>query len=756
MPKISTVRITVKGRVQGIGFRPFIYRLARKLGLKGYVKNTKTGVVIECQGNKTKELLKIIKTSPPPLAKITEISITKIKKSPFSQFSIEKSEDRNIKNEPVEIIPDLAVCKDCCRDFTSKSNRRYFYPFTNCTQCGPRYSIIYELPYDRPNTTMNEFIMCQKCLKEYEDPKNRRFHAQPNACSECGPKLSLYNRNGKLVMANNNQAIIEKVKKLLKAGKIVAIKSMGGFQLACDAENDRAVLRLRKRKSRPSKPLALMVKDLKTARKLVYLSPHDAETLKSHIAPIVLLPKKPRAAISRYIAPNNNYLGIMLPYTPLHKLLFYRNVSRETFSWCPEVLVMTSANPKGEPIVLTKEGVIKKLGHVVDFILDHNRKISSRCDDSIVFWPNFPKKPKSWPSPIIIRYSRGFVPQPIHLSNIKLRPVVGFGSDLKNYFALGANNKIYLSPYIGDLINSANIEFFFEMLEKYIKWTGIKPETVACDLHPDYISSRLAEAYAKRNKLKLVKIQHHFAHLASVYAEHNLNGLALGLAFDGTGYGEDGAIWGSEVMVFNLSGYERIAHLKYMPLAGGDVSVTNPKLILDAYLGNNKNEFPVSSIQTSSMGRLFDAVAALLGVCRRQTFEGEAPIALESLVLKVYEEKTLRMMQFDGLDNDLDPVKVLGAIQKLKRCRYSLSEIAWWFHKLIITWAIFVIKKVSQKYQTAPICISGGVFQNRIIFSGIADELRKLNLKVYTNHLTPINDGNIAFGQAVTAGLVEK
>ncbi|MCX7757937.1 MAG: carbamoyltransferase HypF [candidate division WOR-3 bacterium] len=759
MLKKPTQVITIKGRVQGIGFRPFIFRVAKKLRLKGYVKNTKSGVVIECQGDKTKELIKILKKSPPPLAKITNISIKTIKKPPYEEFVIEKSTDFDGKSETAEIMPDLAVCKACIRDFTTKTNRRYFYPFTNCTQCGPRYSIIKKLPYDRPNTTMDKFLMCESCSKEYKDPKNRRFHAQPNACPVCGPKLYLCNNKGEILLKSNNLIIIKKVQKLLKSGKIIAIKSIGGFQIACDAQNDHVVMLLRKRKNRPTKPFAIMVKDLKTVRKLAYVSKQEEKLLKSHLAPIVLLQKKDKAEISKYVAPNNGYLGIMLPYTPLHKLLFFKpklnNVSRETFNWVPEVLVMTSANPKGEPIVSTKTEVVKKLGRVVDYILDHDRPIESRCDDSILFWPSLRNSRVRWAYPIIIRYSRGFVPQPIYLENIRLKPILAFGSDLKNYFAIGFDNKVYLSPYIGDLINETNINFFFEMLDKYIKWFNFKPEIVVCDLHPDYVSTRLAENYAGNNKLKLVKVQHHFAHLAGVYAENNLTGDAIGIAFDGTGYGTDHAIWGSEIMVFNPGGYERIAHLKYMPLIGGDTAITNPKLILKAYLDIIDRNLPVNITKTSSMGRLFDAVSSLLELCHKQSYEGEAPSILEAYALKAQNNLSRDLLAACTQDC-FDPLAILKSIVEFKRSNYSISELALWFHKRIVNETVKLVENIARMRRIYQVCLSGGVFQNRIVFTFMASRLKKLNFCVYTNKQVPINDGGIALGQIVAANQMKK
>jgi len=539
---IRTYSILVKGRVQGIGFRPFIYRQAKKLKLSGLVKNTKQGVLIECQGKNAKNLLAILKNSPPRLAKITDISIKQQNRLRFKGFTIEKSPENGVLSDVVQIMPDLAVCPECVVDIENKQNRRFFYPFTNCTQCGPRYSIIYKLPYDRSRTTMRDFKMCPNCEKEYSDPTNRRFHAQPNACPVCGPWLILIST--KTTKASHikidNQKTLENAAKLLQKGKILAIRSIGGFLIACDAYNDKTVKQLRIRKNRPDKPFAIMCKDLKAARKLCHISREEVQILKSQVSPIVLLRKKSdKTGISDQIAPKNSYLGIMLPYTPLHKLLF--NVSRETFR-CPDPLIMTSANPKNSPIIANSAEIRQKLPYTADYILDHNRPIESRCDDSVVF---------SFKGPIIVRYSRGFVPQPILLKNITLRPVLAFGSDLKNHFALGCGDKVYLSPYIGDLTSEDSIKFLYEMIEKYRNWFGTKPEIIACDLHPNYISRRLAEEYSKKHNIKLEPIQHHFAHLAGVMAEHGLKEKIIGIGYDGTGYGMDKTIWGSEIMVLD-------------------------------------------------------------------------------------------------------------------------------------------------------------------------------------------------------------
>ncbi|MEO0091149.1 MAG: carbamoyltransferase HypF [candidate division WOR-3 bacterium] len=786
---MRTLSILVKGQVQGIGFRPFIYNLAKKLHLKGMVKNTKSGVLILVQGKNSKKFLDLLNSSPPRLAKIDNVIAKCINLKQYKDFVIEKSEQNlNTHSDSVLIMPDLAICDDCISDILNPNNRRFFYPFTNCTQCGPRYSIIIDTPYDRSRTTMRVFKMCTDCEKEYKNPEDRRFHAQPNACHTCGPQITLNRTNRKTTFKNDlSKKIIENAVALLKQGKILAIKSIGGFLLAVDAQNDKAVQFLRIRKNRPKKPFAVMCKDIKTIKQLCFVNKEEEKLLSSNIAPIVLLKKRPnpKIKISELVAPNNGYLGIMLPYTPLHRLLFEtKYVSHETSKSCAQsvkrtvcqplkVLVMTSANPKDSPIITDAKNIEARLSNCVDYILDHNRKIESRCDDSIVF---------NYKGQILVRRSRGYVPSPIILQDIKVKPVLSFGSDLKNYFALGNGNKIYLSPYVGDLGSNETIAFFWEMLEKYQRWFGIKPEFVACDLHPDYISHRMAEEYAKSHKLPIIKIQHHFAHLVSVIAEYNLKPPVIGLSFDGTGYGDDSNIWGSEFLILDFITYHRLGHLRYLPLIGGDSAITNPKKIGDAYLRElgispkRSLSFGLNQINTSSMGRLFDAIAHLLGVCSLQTYEGEAPIGLEAEALKFEPFAKIRLNKkliedsiivatdnFNPLPDTniakhllkkytIDPKPILEYILKEQKSDKDISRLSWLFHQWVVETSVAVTKRISAQTKISQVCLAGGVFQNKIILKGIVENLEKSGFKVYFNRAVPINDGGIALGQAIIAG----
>jgi len=759
--KIITHSILVKGRVQGVGFRPFIYLQAKKLNLCGQVKNTSRGVLIVSQGNNTKKLISILRYTPPPLSQIAGITIKQYLAAPLTEFTIKKSLENERQSGLVQIIPDLAICGDCVIDIENPRTRRFFYPFTNCTQCGPRYSIIYSLPYDRPKTTMRTFKMCKNCANEYKDPTDRRFHAQPNACPVCGPQITLTNTRGKPTSSQrqNSQVLISQAQNLLIQGKILAIRSIGGFLLACDAKNDQVVRKLRARKNRPAKPFAIMCKDIATIKRICHIRDKEITLLKSQIAPIVLLKKKGQNnAISKYVAPNNGYLGVMLPYAPLHKLLFTppldsiaqnqqpKNVSRETFHKGKsnlDTLIMTSANPQNAPIIADSGEITTKLNGVFDYILDHNRPIESRCDDSVIF---------NYKGPVIVRYSRGYVPEPIYLQNISIKPVLAFGSDLKNCFALGQGNKIYLSPHIGDLASQDSINFLFEMLEKYQKWFGIKPEIAACDLHPDYISRRLAEKYARTHKIPLMLIQHHYAHLAGAMAEHDLTNPIIGVGYDGAGYGTDGNIWGSEITVLDYTNFVRISHLKYMPLIGGDVAITNPRLLAKTYLRKSNAD---GGLLTSSMGRLFDAVSSILDLCHKQTFEGEAPIALEAEAMKTKQTGWVQKLQSVNFKTNelIDQKAILEEVLKMKRQGFANPEIAWYFHNRIIQITVEMCQKIRTETKIKTVCLSGGVFQNRIILNGVYSNLGHAGFKVFINRLVPINDGGIAFGQAIIAGL---
>jgi hydrogenase maturation protein HypF len=646
-------RISIRGVVQGVGFRPFVYNLARSLQLTGFILNSSSGVTVEIEGpgHAIEQFLDTLRSSPPPLAQIMEISLEQVYLQHASEFSIQPSREQ--ENEFAFISPDVATCDDCWRDFGEPANRRFGYPFTNCTNCGPRYTIIQDTPYDRPTTTMASFRMCELCQAEYEDTANRRFHAQPNACPACGPSLVLvesrrHNRDARLPAAEDfratqrsSLATLQRVRDLLQAGRLIAVKGLGGFLLACDAQNDAAVRQLRQRKRRSDKPFAIMARDLVEVERFCVVTEADRIALESPRRPIVILERRADSNLSRAIAPGNESIGVMLPYTPLHYLLFSDSPTEPSqFA----ALVMTSGNLSEEPIVIRNEEAWQQLEPVADWFLFHNRDIYMRADDSVV--RNFAGRER------VLRRSRGYVPQAIALG-APMQELLACGAELKHTFCLTKDHYAILSQHIGDLENYETLCFFQETLANLKKLFRADPQAVAYDLHPDYRSTQFALSLPLERK---IGVQHHHAHIASCMAENHLQGKVIGVAFDGTGYGTDGKIWGGEFLVADLETFERRAHLRYLPLPGGDAAVRQPWRMALSYLrdtfGNGAlppgmhflNAVPekqiglvdtmiarrIHSFDASSIGRLFDAVAALLGLGSAVTFEGQAAIALES------------------------------------------------------------------------------------------------------------------------------
>jgi len=647
------------------------------------------------------------------------------------------------------ISPDLATCSECREDITKPGNRRKGYPFTNCTNCGPRYSIIKITPYDRIHTTMRSFKMCRDCALEYQDVLDRRFHAQPNACPECGPKVALYRINRQPVAA---ESPIDKTAGLLLQGKIVAIKGLGGFHIACDATNESAVTRLRRRKGRPHKPLALMCR-LADVPRVARLTKPEALYLASAQAPILLLQKRKTRILAPSIAPGNPYLGIMLPYTPVHHLLFKQL----------KFLVMTSGNRQDEPVTIDDAECFASLHGIVDYVLTNDRPIENRNDDSIVTY-----------SPLtafsILRRSRGYAPDPIDLP-MKLAPTLGCGGELKSTFCMARSKTAYLSPHIGDLENFDTLHAYQQTLEKYRRWFELEPEVVAHDLHPDYMTTR----FAKSTRIaKKVAVQHHFAHIASCLAENLVEDRVIGLAFDGTGYGTDGKIWGCEFLVGDLTGFDRVAHLAYLPLPGGEASIRHPYRIGLAYLLYTRKQLPnlpfvkgtrtserraieqmletdFNLAFTSSLGRLFDAIAAILGVTREITFEAQAAMQLEYLAT----DRTVMSYPAEIRHEDggfvIDPAEIIwGVATDIKR-GLRTETIASKFHNSIITFSIDTCKKLRQEYNIRKVALSGGAFQNRLLLEGLVRELKKNGFAPIFHQKVPYNDGGIALGQVILA-----
>ncbi|MCS6908150.1 MAG: carbamoyltransferase HypF, partial [Anaerolineales bacterium] len=573
--------IRIGGIVQGVGFRPFVYRLANQEGLLGWVKNTSAGVEILVEGEEGAivRFLERLKSETPPLARIDYIESHPAQSNHFTAFEIIESQD--IDTAFLPISPDISICGECLSELFDPQNRRFLYPFINCTNCGPRFTITKAIPYDRPNTTMASFPLCSQCSKEYHDPMDRRFHAQPVACAECGPHLSLVFA-GKLVPGLSDIEVIQQVQKSLQEGLIVAVKGIGGFHLACDALNTRAVTALRERKKRVDKPFALMMPDLETIQRHCLTTQADIDLLTSRERPIVLLPKRPSSSIVPSVAPNQNTLGVMLPYSPLHYLLFYDFDQRTYRNYPLEAIVLTSGNRSEEPIATENDQALSQLATLADVFLLHNRPIHIRCDDSVVRTVEDGEGRRRLYS---TRRSRGYAPNPIRLP-WKTNPILGVGAELKNTFCLTREEYAFVSHHIGDLETYETYRSLEEGIEHYQRLFRVRPELLACDKHPNYLSTHYALQKAKQDKLPLLAIQHHHAHIASCMAENgwSSNEPVIGVSFDGTGYGEDGCIWGGEFLIVSYQAYRRAAHLQYFPLPGGDRAVRVPARVALAYL----------------------------------------------------------------------------------------------------------------------------------------------------------------------------
>jgi hydrogenase maturation protein HypF len=765
--------IQVRGIVQGVGFRPFVYTLAHSLGLTGFVFNSSSGVTIEIEGDgaAVDAFLQTLKDDPPQLAEITEITVSEMAVEGVAGFSILGS--REEAGEFVLVSPDAGTCDACWSDFGDPTNRRYGYPFTNCTHCGPRYTILRDIPYDRAKTTMSAFTMCADCEKEYEDPRDRRFHAQPNACAVCGPSLLLVKSVATASMAaavqylgncwfqdKDSLAIVREARGLLAEGKILAVKGLGGFLLACDATNEAAVAELRRRKRRPHKPFALMVRDLAAARRLCEVSAEDETSLLSPRRPIVILPRRPDATLASGIAPGDNTLGVMLPYTPLHYLLFSDSPEIKS-EW--SALVMTSGNLSEEPIVISNHEAMLQLGGVADWFLLHNRDIATRVDDSVV--RSFEGRER------VLRRSRGFVPQTIDLGT-ELEEVLAFGGELKNTFCLTKGKYAILSQHIGDLENYETMQFFEETLSNLKHIFRVMPRAAVYDLHPGYMSTRMALASGIEHK---IGVQHHHAHIASCMAENHLRGRVLGVAMDGTGFGTDGRVWGGEFLVADFAGFTRRAHLRNVLLPGGDAAVRQPwRMALSHLRDVFGQDIPgelqcfraiderqvalvdtmltrrIQTVETSSCGRLFDAVAALLGVASEVTFEGQAAIALEAMADRGIERRyDFEMEEGETMILDFRPV-IAAMVKDLSRGRRA-GEISASFHNTLSAAIGEMCGKIGAADGVNRVCLSGGSFQNLYLLGRTVVELRRRGFGVFLHAQVPANDGGISLGQAMIA-----
>lgn len=750
--------ITIKGVVQGVGFRPFVYKLASELSIRGWVTNTAEGVIIVAEGERLKLFIERLATHAPPLARISGIDVVPCHGTGLDTFSIRESQP---DGSYTLLSPDVAICDDCSRELYDPEDRRYLYPFINCTNCGPRYSITESVPYDRKNTTMKSFSLCDQCSREYNDPMNRRFHAQPNACPSCGPHVVLL-ENGVRYQGDP----IARARQLLKEGKIIALKGLGGFHIACDAFNEDAVRLLRERKRRSNKPFALMAADVATVRKHCSVSDKEEGVLFSTERPIVLLEKAPSGAIPEDVAPKNSFLGVMLPYTPLHHLIL-----RYPDNLDITLLVMTSGNLSEEAILSDNETVQQKLGGIADAFLLHDRDIFTRVDDSVVRVVHDQGHFSSGQM-LFLRRARGYVPGTIYLGSDG-PDVLACGADLKNTFTITRGSHAIVSQHMGDMENYETLRFFEETLRNLSSVYRAAPVAVAHDLHPEYLSTKWALSH--ETSLPHFGIQHHHAHIASVLAEHRIDRKVIGIAFDGTGYGDDGTLWGGEFLIADLDGYVRAGRLRPMALPGGEMAVREPwrtavSLIQDAagenafsllqqcgfdtrydtttlenmaFLAKNRSFSPLSS----GAGRLFDAVSALIGVCDRNTFEGEAPIALESLVVPgiddhyPYDIDTGELMELDFSD-------MLFALIRDTGKKVDKRVVATKFHNTLSAAVVEVVRRLAPAHGIKDVACSGGVFQNLSFLSKVVRSLRSASFSVYFNESLPCNDACISLGQA--------
>ncbi len=787
---IKRQRIFITGRVQGVGFRPAAYRIARSLGLSGLVYNDTKGVTIELQGDEAKitQFLSCLQTTDkPPLAHIKSCTITEIPTiEREKEFVIQTSDSQGTALS--QVTADIAVCKDCLVEMADKKDFRYHYPFINCTNCGPRYSIVKTIPYDRPNTTMSAFAMCDKCAAQYSDATDRRFHAQPVACPACGPKIWLTDNKGKTIQTQTEE-VIAQTARLLLAGRIVAIKGIGGFHLAVDALNDQTVKRLRERKRRDHKPFAMMADSIEKMKEYTIVSESAEQVLKSPQSPIVLLPKKQNTMIAPSVASGVNTFGFMLCYAPLHHLLFAQGL---------KILVMTSGNIADEPLICKNEIALEKLGGIADAFLMHDRDIYRQADDSIVYFIA--------EEPVLLRRARGYVPTPTFMEETFRQDIFAAGADLKNTFCFAKRNQLICSEHIGDLEDAQVYHHYISSIEHLRNLFEVRPKIVVCDLHPGYLSTQYAQMWhglpAREDtakmavpQIKIIQVQHHWAHIASVLAEHGHDGPVIGIACDGTGYGIDGAIWGCECLIASLDKFKRFGHLSYYQLPGADKAskeAIRPILgLLKKTYGSefelndfnwllegieadaekklkieNRNlkimleqlEKRINTIETSSLGRVFDAVAAMLGLGSYNHFEAQLPMALEAIIKDGIED----CYDFE-LIREADKLLQLGLRKMIKGIINDIQEelpagvISAKFHNTLAIALLAMAKQARESTKLGTVAISGGVFCNQYLTNRLVKLLKKNDFHVLFNRDVPANDGGISLGQvAIAAHLVNR
>ncbi|MBW9172176.1 carbamoyltransferase HypF [Clostridium estertheticum] len=743
--------IVVEGIVQGVGFRPFVFKLAKTFGLRGWVNNNSEGVYIDIEGfeEDINKFMQDLKNDPPPLSRIEKITIKSDKVLNYSNFQIKKSEQS--LDKITLISPDIATCSDCEEDILNLYNRRNGYAFTNCTNCGPRFSIIKELPYDRDKTTMNDFKMCKSCNDEYLDPANRRFHAQPNGCKACGPELWIEDSKGNRLEIENP---INFAQNMIMKGKIFAIKGLGGFHLACDGLNETSVSKLRERKKRPFKPFAVMMKNIEIVKKYCPVNQLEEKVLTGIKKPIVILDQSESYDLSKKIAPNQKTIGVMLPYTPIHILLFSEKL---------KVLIMTSANVNALPIEYKDSSARIRLTGIVDYFLMHNREIHVPVDDSVVKVIN--KKQT------IIRRARGFVPEPFKWTSTQ--NILACGSNMKNTFCISKEGFLFLSQFNGDLENLETYEHYKKNIEHFKNIFSFTPKFIVHDMHPGYMSTKYALDY----DLPKVAVQHHHAHIVSNMFENNLKEKVIGVCFDGTGYGSDGKIWGGEFFICDYSKFTRVGHLDYIKMPGGEKVIKEPFRMGVSYLykslsiNNNKKEVNdiiydlygskginiinlldsnINCIETSSMGRFFDAVANIIGITDIVTYEGQASIELEAISeMDIEESYTYKIIKQDMYI--IEPYEIIIEVLKDKREGISAKIITSKFQNTVVNLTVTMCKFIRKDFNINDVVLSGGVFQNCFLLKKICRYLKINNFKVYIHKDLPSNDGGIAIGQIIIA-----
>ena len=740
------IKVEVKGLVQGVGFRPFVYNLARKCNLNGFVLNSGAGVTLEVEGimQNIDTFMELFSKNNPPLSKIDALSVNDIELQNDTSFEILNS----VQNSITTIVAaDTALCADCEAEMQDKNNRRYLYPFINCTNCGPRYSIINKLPYDRKNTSMYKFTMCKRCEKEYKDPTNRRYHAQPISCYDCGPKLKFINlKNDNII---DLQESITSTCKMIKEGKTVAIKGIGGFHLVCDARNDDAVAALRLSKDRPLKPFAIMFKNLAAIEEVAYLTQKDRALLLSQPRPIVIVQKKQTNILSDLVAPQLDRIGVLLAYTPLHHLILAE---------LNHPIVATSANMSDEPIMKTEQEIVSKLSLLTKYILTFDRDILNACDDSLA--TNLESQT------LFLRLARGYTPKNFIFKKETKKKVLAVGANQKNTISLAFDNYIVSSPHIGDLNSIEAFEYFLETVNTFKRFYNFEPDIIVCDKHPNYETTKWAKALqTKSSAIELIQLQHHYAHALACMAEYNLDEEVLAFCFDGTGYGDDGSLWGGEVLIADAHAYERVYSFKEMKLLGSEKAIKNPKRIalallfelytleevlelqlplLNAFSSQEIKSYHIlyskniNSVATSSVGRLFDALFAFMGNIDEISFEGQSGLQMEvnaanSTTKEVYS------YTIEG--------KIINYDAMIKELVHDNKDIAM---KFINTLAKIVVE-ISDKHATLAVVLCGGVFQNKLLCNRVISLLHEKKRQYYIQENTPVNDGSISLGQAYYA-----